>query len=226
MILFLFACADPPLLDKVADAYGGSLVDEASPGLGLFISIAAIIAEPCDQDTVDAYVLTGEGNRALRVTTPQVELAEDGTHTYSYGTVVFGTDGGDLTLTSDANRKAWTARFGGADAVFTANYSLSDCQADVAGGPATLASIAGTGTRTRADEVAEEVAITGGGDSVLTWSPSTAPVPTAGEVTWHVTDEKHELALDGADTIDGVTREWPGQASGSGWATEVKYELP
>jgi hypothetical protein len=225
MIWFLMACADPPLLDEVAGAYGDSVVEESATGIGLFVSVAAVIAEPCAADTVDSYTLTGEGYRAFRVTTPQIELG-DGTRTYSFGTVVFGDDAGELTLTSDDNRKAWTARWGGQNGTLTANYSTSACDPGEEGMPAALVSLAGTGSYTRADGTEEDLTVTGGDAAVLSWAPATAPVPTGGTVTWHVTTEKVQVALDDASEIDGVSRIWPGKASGSGWDAEVDVTLP
>lgn len=226
MIWFLLACADPPLLDEVAGAYGDAVEEESSASIGLFVSVAAIVAEPCSQPTIDGYVLTGEGYRALKVTTPQVTLGEDGTRTYAYGTIVYAGDVGDLTLTSDENRRSWTARWGGAEAVLTANYSIVACEAGEEGAPATLVSVAGTGTWLRGDGTEESLAVTGGDAAALSWSPGTAPVPTAGTVTWHVTSEKQEVALADAGDIDGIAREWPGSASGSGWTAPVVIVLP
>lgn len=219
------ACDEPPLLDRVATAYGDDLVASSETALGLFISTGAVIAEPCAAENVDAYALVGEGNHAFRVSVPVVTVEENGERTYAYGTVVFNGDSGDLTLTSDAARHAWSARYTGAQGSFLANYSASECEVDEAG-ITTLASLAGTGTYTLNDGTEQSIAISGGAEANLEWSPATSSVPTAGAVTWQITADKEEIVLDDAASVDSTTRVWPGVAAGSGWSAGVEITLP
>lgn len=221
----LVACDEPPLLDRVATAYGDDLIASSESALGLFISTGAVIAEPCAAENVDDYALAGEGLHAFRVTIPVVTVEENGDRTYAYGVVAFNGDSGELTLTSDAARHAWSARYTGAQGSFLANYSASECEVDEAG-VTTLASLAGTGTYTLADGTEQSIAISGGAEANLTWSPATSSVPTAGAVTWQITADKEEIALDDATAIDTTTRGWPGEAAGSGWSAGVQITLP
>ena len=127
------ACVEPPLLDRVATAYGESVVDSSTTAVGLFVSAAALVAEPCGADVVEDYTLVGEAYHAFRVTSPSVTVAESGERTYAYGIVAFEGDVGELTLTSDAGRQAWTARYSGEQGSFVANYAMSQCEVDEAG---------------------------------------------------------------------------------------------
>ncbi|GDX80110.1 hypothetical protein LBMAG42_19210 [Deltaproteobacteria bacterium] len=219
------ACEEPPLLDRVATAYGDDLVASSETALGLFVSTAAVIAEPCAAENVDAYALVGEGFHAFRVTIPVVTVEENGERTYAYGVVAFNGDSGELTLTSDAARHAWSARYTGAQGSFLANYAASECEVDEAG-VTTLSSLAGTGTYTLTDGTEQSIAISGGSEANLEWAPATSSVPTAGAVTWQITADKEEIVLEDASAIDTITRAWPGEAAGSGWSAGVDIALP
>ncbi len=225
MLLFALACTQPEVLAQVAEAHASALVDEAHRSIALFVSLGAIVAEPCGADTLDTYTLTGQGFRAFHVTSPSVELSGTGERTYDYGTVAFLDDVGELVLTSDEARRQWTARFAGHFGTFTAQFTAVSCDVDD-GGVTTLSSV--TGSAAYAIEGAEdqELTIDAEGGASLEWSPATAGVPTAGGITWHLSKAKTEIELDDAAGIDPVERGWPGIAAGSTWSAEVVILLP
>ncbi len=225
IVLLSMACVEPPLLDRVAAAYGETVVGQSEMAIGLFVSVAAVIVEPCAAENIDAYVLTGQGYRAFRVTTPAVTIEESGGRTYEYGTVAFGGDVGPLTLTSDAARRSWSAKFEGAEGTFVGTYVLDECTV-AEDGTATEGGVAATGSYTLGDGMEQELAVTGGDAASLIWAPTTAAVPTGGQVTWHITDDKLELALADASTIEPVERAWPGVADGGTWEADVDLLLP
>lgn len=225
MIVLLVACAEPPMLDRVAEAYGDEVVSAAERGVGLFVSAAAVVAEPCGASTLDGYVLSGEGYRAFRVTAPSITIADSGERTYAYGTVAFLGDVGDLTLTSDSNRKQWTARYAGGEGTFTAQYVTVDCVVDEAG-LTTSAGVSGSGTYAPDEGEEQSLSIVGGDSAQLAWAPSTAAAPSSGQVIWHVSKDKLEIELEDASTIDPVEYGWPGVAAGSDWSTEIRLTLP
>ncbi len=220
-----FGCVEPPLLDRLAAAYGAAVVADSEQAVGLFVSVAAVVAEPCAAENIDAYVLTGHGFRALGVTTPAVTIEESGARTYAYGTVSVGGDSGPLTLTSDAARKSWSARYEGAEGTFSATYVVSECAVGE-DGVATSSALAGSGTYLLTDGTEQKVAISGGDGAELEWAPPTAAVPTRGEVTWSISADKLELALADAGEIEPVERSWPGVADGGSWQTEVGMIIP
>jgi hypothetical protein len=224
-ILLMMGCVEPPLLDRIALAYGATVVATSEQALGLFVSVGAVVAEPCAAENIDTYALTGQGNRALRVTTPAVTIEDSGGRSYAYGAVAFGGDVGELTLTSDANRKTWAARYEAQEGTFTGTYILGACEVSEEG-IATTASIAGTGAYVLTDGTQQDMSITGGEGAMLSWSPATAAVPAAGEVTWHITADKLELALVDAGEIEPVERSWLGVADGGSWEAEVGLLLP
>jgi hypothetical protein len=225
MMWFLLGCTEPPLLDRVANAYGEAVVDESAMAVGLFVSVGALIAEPCAADNVDAYTLTGQGYRAFRVQSPNVTIEDSGARTYEYGTVAFEGDVGSLTLTSDSKRRAWSARFDGVEGSFSGAYTLSECEVDEAEVPV-RAGLSGSGTYAVADGTKQDLSISGGADALLQWSPPTAAVPTAGELTWRIADEDLTLELADASEIEPVERAWPGVANGGSWVADVAVELP
>lgn len=225
IVYWLLGCAEPPLLDRVAEAYGAEVVDEAERAIGLFVSVGAVIAEPCGADTVDGYTLVGQGYRAFHVTAPTLTIAESGERTYAYGTLAVLGDVGELTLTSDENRRQWTARFAGAEGTFTAQYVVADCQTDEAG-VTTLAALTGSGSYAPVDGDEQDLTIVGGDSATLAWAPSTAAFPATGRVTWHVSKQKLEIELDDAGGIDPVERGWPGLAAGTSWSAAVQVPLP
>ncbi len=226
MILILaVACTEPPVLAQVAEARATALGDEAEMAVALFVSVGAVVAEPCGAETLDTYTLVGQGFRAFHVSTPSVELSGTGERTYNYGTVAFLDDVGDLALTSDEARRQWTARFAGHLGTFTAQYTTASCEVDEAG-VTTLSSL--TGSAAYAIEGAEdqELVVNAEGGASLDWSPATAGVPTAGRVTWHASKAKTEIEFDDASAIDPVERGWPGVAAGSTWSADVVVLLP
>lgn len=219
------ACVEPPLLDRVATAYGESVVDSSTTAVGLFVSAAALVAEPCGADVVEDYTLVGEAYHAFRVTSPSVTVAESGERTYAYGIVAFEGDVGELTLTSDAGRQAWTARYSGEQGSFVANYAMSQCEVDEAG-VTLLAAVAGSGNYTIFEGGVQNIAVTGGSESTLAWAPSTTTLPTSGAVNWTDAQLLETLKLDDAAAINVADREWPGVAAGSTWTDPVAVPLP
>ena len=225
LVVMAVACVEPPLLDRVATAYGQAVVDSSTTPVGLFVSVAALVAEPCAAETLEDYTLVGEAHHAFRVTSPSVTISESGERTYAYGIVAFEGDVGELTLTSDAARHAWTARYTGEQGSFLANYAVSECEVDEAG-VTVLARVAGSGSYTLAEGSAQDIAVTGGSESTLSWAPSTATLPTSGAVNWTDLQRTETLQLDDAVTINLVDREWPGVATGGTWTTAVTVPLP
>ena len=224
-ILFLLGCAEPPLLDRVAAAYGEVVVEESEMAVGLFVSIGALVVEPCAAENIDQYVLVGQANRAFRVSTPSVTIEESGVRTYAFGTVAFGGDVGDLSLTSDAARRSWTARFAGTKGTLVGTYVLSTCTL-AEDGSATEGGVAGSGTYTLTDGTEQTISILGGEGAVMSWAPPTAAVPTSGVLSWRITDDKLELTLADASEIEPVERAWPGVADGGNWEADVSLLLP
>ncbi|MSQ02947.1 MAG: hypothetical protein EXR71_13845 [Myxococcales bacterium] len=226
MILLLgYGCTEPEVLARVAEAHASSLVDEAEMAIALFVSVAAVVAEPCGADTLDGYTLTGQGFRAFHVNSPSVELSGTGERTYNYGTVAFLDDVGELALTSDEARRQWTAGFAGHRGTFTAQYTTGSCDVDDVG-VTTLSSLTGNAAYASDGSEEQELTVNAEGGASLEWSPATAGVPTAGRITWRVNNAKTEIALDDAAGIDPVERGWPGVAAGSTWSAGVVIPLP
>lgn len=224
ILIVLWACADPPMLDRVAEASAAEVVDDAERAIGLFVTIGAVIAEPCAADTLDGYTLVGQGYRAFHVVAPNITVSEAGERTYAYGTLAFLGDVGDLTLTSDEGRRQWTARFDGAEGGFSGQYLATECEVDDAG-VVTRSALTGNGTYTPTAGDEQDLTIEEAGGP-LTWAPGTAAVPSTGEVTWHVSKQKVEIELGDASGIDPVEFGWPGVAAGGGWTADVKVTLP
>jgi hypothetical protein len=221
----LMACTDPPVLSRVADALGASLRDEAEPGMGAFVSAAALVAEACGATEVDTYAFVGEGARAFQVSLAAVTVNEaSGTREWNFGDVWVGDDIGNLTITTDSGRTGYTAAYSGELMSLAAEYTLVACEAGT-GTAAARASVSGSGHVNAAGESAE---LTIGADSsvqALEWAPATAAVPGNGWVRWKV--DSANLTLDPATEIEEETRLWPGVASsGEDWSSEVKLLLP
>lgn len=224
ILLVIWGCEAPPMLDRVAEAHGAEVVDQGRRAVALFATVGAAVAEPCAADTLDGYALVGQAYRALHVATPSVTIAESGERTYAYGTIRFLDDVGDLTLTSDEARRQWTARYDGQAGFFAAQYLATDCEVDDTG-LAVLSALTGTASYTPDGDDEQEVTVEEA-SGPLTWAPSTAPVPTSGRLTWHVSEQKVEMELDDASGIDPVEYGWPGVAAGSRWSTDVRVLLP
>ena len=225
MIVFLFACDDPPVLSRVADGFGAEVRDEAEPAIGAFVSAGALIVEACGSDEVDNYTFSGEGSRAFRISTAAVVVNEtSGQRTWDFGDVAVGEDMGNLTITTDEGRTAYNVSFSGIDTVMTASFTLLACEAGDAT-VATQASVSGNGDFTKGERTAELSIGAATTTQAIEWEPANAPVPASGWVHWK--GEDTSLLLDPAGDIDLDSRLWPGLAEGEeGWESKVSVLLP
>jgi hypothetical protein len=222
MILSILGCDQPGTLQRVADALADEAAGEATPAVGLLVSAAALVGEPCAADGVGGYTFVGEGARAFGVSGASVTTEEgSGDHVWDFGEVSFDGDVGDLTITASSTLVDYKVSFEGETSAMNADFDLLGCDSG------NRASVSGEGHYTHDGETSALVIDGGASEKALAWSPSTAPVPSDGFVTWTSADEDVVITLDPAADIDVATRAWPGTATAPGkWTTEIELVLP
>ncbi len=231
MILLFLACESTPPLERVSDALAADAAADASPAIGLLVSTAALVAEPCAMESVDGYLWRGEGARALGVTTAEVSVDEsNGEKTWDFGAVSLGTDEdavtGGLVITLDSARTTAKVSFTG-DVAFTADLTVTTCRADADDTYAGRVLVQGEGHYTVDGETAVASIDGDPPDKALEWEPSNAPLPASGWVEWTSADEQTTYALESAEYIDPDSRAWPGVATGrEGWEGDAELTLP
>jgi len=236
VMLLFFACGSPPPLERVSDALAADAVADAAPAIGLLVSTAALVAEPCAIESVDGYLWRGEGARALGVTTADVSIDESsGEKTWDFGVVslVAGSDDdgesvvtGGLSITLDSARTSATVAFTG-DVAFTADLTVIACRADADDIYADRVLVQGEGHYTVDDDTAVASIDGDPPDKALEWAPSNALLPASGWMEWTSADDKTSYALESAAYIEPDSRAWPGVATGrEGWEGDAAFTLP
>ncbi|MBM4366856.1 MAG: hypothetical protein FJ102_11635 [Deltaproteobacteria bacterium] len=236
MILLFSACESASPLERVSDALAADAAADAAPAVGLLVSTAALVAEPCAMESVEGYLWRGEGARALGVTTAEVSVDEsNGEKTWDFGAVSLDTgsddDGesavtGDLTITLDNARTSASVAFTG-DVAFTADLTVTACRADADDTYAGRVLVQGEGHYTVDGDTAVASIDGDPPDKALEWAPSNAPLPASGWVEWTSADEQTSYALESAEYIDPDSRAWPGVATGrAGWQGDAALTLP
>jgi hypothetical protein len=219
VIAWLLACAEPPLLDAVAEGLAADAVDEAEPAVRLVTGITGILAEGCAVTDMGTYVYTGAAAAALGATTPTV-LVEDNAQTWTFDSVGLDGDTGELVVVTDLSRAAFAITWTGSSATLTAGLEAQTCDAQ------TSAAFTGTGTWTVGSEASTLTLLAIAPTVGLTYAPSLDPAPSSGQLRWTKDIDKLVILLDDASSIDADAGTWPGNASGKGWTHPVELALP
>lgn len=256
LLLTLFGCVEPPILDPVEEKLSDRVMAVAEPQIRLFIGIAGVIAESCTTESVNGYTFEGDVAHALGITSGEVVTNTSGDHTWTFSHVgIDGTDG-DLVLTTDSERTSFavtytapndtlvsgefhilsceppesTSRAGDTGGSDTSGTDTADTGTDTGstGGVGYVVNVSGNMDTTTASET-DHMAIDGDKPySSLTWAPPTAIAPMGGWINWGDAEQNpdNEVTLEGASNINYDTLTWPAKASGSRWARTVDVKLP
>ncbi|MDP2306135.1 MAG: hypothetical protein Q8P18_08905 [Pseudomonadota bacterium] len=219
-LLLLIACTEPSTLETVSAALADRAVADAEAPMRTMTALAGLLAETCGVDTVEDHVFVSRSAVALGASVATVER-EETTQTWTFAEV--GIDGalGTLQVETDASQVNLAVTYTAEGLKLTAGIELRDCDADV---PSAV--MGGTGTWSTAELSAALTLVGVAPSNGLAFNPTTAEVPTAGQV--RASDEAADwiILLDDAATLPPEAGKWTGQASGTGWTHAVEVGWP
>lgn len=151
LLVSLFGCTEPPILDPVEEELANRVIATAEPQIRLFVGIAGVIAETCTVYRMSGYPFQGEAAAALRVTSANVTESTAGDKTWSFEDVgVDGTDG-NLVLSTDSDRLTFEVTYTASnDTLISGEFHVLGCEPTVA---------------TTTSRAADDTGDTGGGDT-------------------------------------------------------------
>lgn len=214
------ACTEPGTLASVSSALAGEAVADAEVPLRTLTAVAGLLAETCGAPAIETFTFTSRSAAALGASTATVDHDEE-TQTWTFADVGLDGAAGTLEVVTDANQENLAVTYTADGLKFTAGIELKDCDPDV---PSVV--VGGTGTWTTAD-LSVAVSLVGAAPATgLAFSPTTAQVPTGGQVRAANEDAGWVILLDDAATLPEGAPAWTGRASGDDWAAPVEIGWP
>lgn len=220
ILALLAACTEPGTLGSVSDALGAGALADAELPIRTTTAIVGLLAETCGADTLEDYRFTGRSAAALRATAAVV-TREDAAQTWTFDGV--GLDGaeGTLALVTDLNQQNFAVSYAVDGVRLSAGLELRACEEAGAS-----AIVGGTGTWTTADVVVGLTVLGAAPTNGLGFVPTTADVPSSGQVRAEVEAADWVVLMDDAATAPDGAPVWKGVATGSDWASEVEVRWP
>lgn len=221
MLLWMWACAEPGLLDKVSQQLSAGVLDDADPALRLGVELGSLAAEICPMQgtgTVDEGDFDGWGSDALTLGELRSSVAENGSRTFTFNQAGLHDHPGNVNILTSPEWDSFSFTWHGDDkASYIGSYTIADCSSN-------LVVVGGGGTYTDATGVSGTTALIGD-NSGMVFDQSQDVKPTAGQARWTSADKKDTVELDSAEDAD-VDGAWTAQLSGPSLKTEVIIQFP